>query len=250
MSKRKKRKIAQKSAQACETISTQPAPVLCEEAPGAASESSRVSSASIGRGTAVAGMFFTLLLGLYLGTLLPELLKMKQTMPPAPEAPLSAMPAQQQPPADWRSLLPSRLSGAIAAREREVSARPEDAVAWSELGNLYFDAHRPLEAIDAYERALAIRPGNADVMTDLGIMYREVGRPDEALGRFRQAQAIMPGHLNSIFNEGVVLYYDLGRKGEGLRAWQRLLQLQPDARTPDGQPVSELLRQLAGEVPQ
>ena len=84
-------------------------------------------------------------------------------------------------------------------------------------------------------------------MTDLGIMYRESGSPAEALNRFRQAQTIMPGHRNAIFNEGVVLYYDLGRREEAIRSWQRLVQLHPDATTPDGQPLSELLSQLARE---
>jgi hypothetical protein len=42
----------------------------------------------------------------------------------------------------------------------------------------------------------------------------------------------------------VVLYYDLHRKDEAARAWQRLLTFNPGARSPEGQPVSELIKHL------
>ena len=47
-----------------------------------------------------------------------------------------------------------------------------------------------------------------------------------------------------MFNEGVVLYYDLKRKNEALKAWQRLLAVNPAAHAPDGKAVADLIRQL------
>lgn len=210
-------------------------------------------------------MVLTLVLGLYLGTLLPGVLQdMRGTAGPAQE--MAAAPAQMPPgdavpaapaaPADESARLhpgatdpaAAGLPPGLAARLSELQAAvrkdPASAANWTELGNLFFDAGRVHEAINAYERSLAIAPGNADVLTDLGIMYRENDAPEKAVDCFRKAFAANPRHENALFNAGVVLYNDLGRKDEAVAAWRRLLALNPQARAPDGRTVQEMVRRL------
>lgn len=218
--------------------------------------------------TCIAGMVLTLVLGLYLGTLLPgvlqdmrgqaglrrEMAAAPAQMPPgdavpsAPAAPASPSAESARPHPGATDAAAAGLPPGLAARLSELEAAvrkdPASAANWTELGNLFFDAGRVHEAINAYERSLAIAPGNADVLTDLGIMYRENDAPEKAVDCFRKAFAADPRHENALFNAGVVLYNDLGRKDEAVAAWRRLLALNPQARAPDGRTVQEMVRRL------
>jgi len=118
---------------------------------------------------------------------------------------------------------------------------PEDLDAWINLGHQYFDIGRPEAAIDAYEKALAIDDNNADVWTDLGVMYRRTGKPRKAIEAFNRAIAIDPRHEISRFDKGIVLFHDLKDEKGALEAWEALLAINPQAKTPSGQPVSELV---------
>lgn len=178
-----------------------------------------------------------LAVGLYLGTLLPSLM----AGTPRTEAAQSVAP-QAQPNAQTAET--ERLTGEILATEEVVRKNPQDAEALVRLGNLYFDTGKPMSAIGAYERALLIKPDNANVLTDLGIMYREAGKYDMAVESFRKAVRVNPKHQNALFNTGVVLFFDLGRKDDARKAWQQLLDVNPQAAAPDGKPVKDLLREL------
>lgn len=210
----------------------------------------------------IMGILAALVLGLYLGSLLPGLYSSRLTSgqaPPSGRIPQAAAPAAQamgqQPPsasapsgqdAAQESLppMPPELAAKIADLEKAVLNNPKDAARWTALGNLYFDTGQARKAASAYERSLSIAPDNPDVLTDLGIMYRETGAYEKAVASFRKASALKPGHENALFNEGVVLYYDLHRKEEAVHAWQRLLEVNPAARAPDGKLVSELIKHL------
>ncbi len=203
----------------------------------------------------MAGMALTLVLGLYLGTLLPGVLGDMRgaEISPAPAAGGAAPPAVASDGDDGRpavapgpsaSRVPPELAARLEALEAAVRTTPDSAGDWAELGNLLFDAGRVRESIHAYERSLALAPGNADVLTDLGIMYREDKAPQKAVECFRKALAADPRHENALFNVGVVLYTDLGRRDEAVAAWRRLLGVNPHARAPDGRAVAEMVRRL------
>lgn len=184
--------------------------------------------------TCVAGMFLTLILGIYIGTLLPGVFEGQEQVVQQPVPAQPAEPAQMD----------SALKRSIAEAEKKAAANPDSAPEWIHLGNLYFDAHMPERAITAYEHSLALAPKNPDVLVDLGIMYREVGQFEKAVEHFRRASAIEPGHQNAMLNEGIVLSNDLHRKEEAIAAWERLLQFNPSARAVNGMPVSEMIKQL------
>lgn len=210
--------------------------------------------------TCLAGMFLTLVLGMYLGTLMPGVVaEFSGWRPPAtagggaenaapgksvPEM-TDAGPEKASPPAQKAQPAPdARMAARIREQEARAKADPASAAVWAELGNLYFDAGQIAQSIHAYEHSLAIEPKNPDVLTDLGIMYREAHEYEKALESFRRAQTINPTHVNSIFNEGVVLSMDLGRKDEGRKAWEKVLSLNPEARGPDGTPLSKMIEAL------
>ena len=130
---------------------------------------------------------------------------------------------------------------AIEAFKARVSRDPGDREAWIQMGHRYFDMQCVDEAIDAYEKALAIDDRDADVWTDLGVMYRRAGNPQKAVQAFDNAISIDPSHEISRFNKGIVLFHDLKDQKGALEAWQSLLDIDPDAKSPDGMPVRQLI---------
>lgn len=187
--------------------------------------------------TCIAGMFLTLVLGLYLGSLMPGMLQ-------KPDRPVTAaMPAA--PAQEMIDAAPNQeLERMIAELEKKAAANPQSAPDWINLANIYFDAMRPALAVKAYEHALALAPDNADVLTDLGIMYRETGQFEKAVDSFRKAIEINPGHENAMFNQGVVLATDLKRNAEAAAIWKKLLDINPQARAPDGKYLKDMVGNL------
>ena len=249
MARRKSKKISALSAGVTRALSGQEQSHSREEprpqiAPGQAAKRGNVQARrAVPLPTCIAACFLTLVLGLYLGTLLPgvfETMRHQGGVSPAVSGAASAVSQAASP----QGMGASSQNSALAELEAATRREPGNAAKWAELGNLYFDLGRPKEAINAYETSLRLKPGNPDVLTDMGIMYREVGSYQKAVDCFRQALAISPRHENSMFNEGVVLFYDLGRKPEGIQAWERLLKVNPGARTPDGRALADLLKQV------
>ncbi len=141
----------------------------------------------------------------------------------------------------------------IAALEREAQANPGSAIAWTELGNAYFDSNQYEASIRAYRKSLEIDPGNPNVWTDMGVMYRRSGKPEEAIKAFDQAIAADPTHEVSRMNKGIVMLHDLNDFNGAIEAWEGLLEINPIAMAPNGvsidQMVSQLKKQQAGQGP-
>jgi cytochrome c-type biogenesis protein CcmH/NrfG len=132
----------------------------------------------------------------------------------------------------------------ISELEITTATRPGDSGLWVELGNLYFDTHQAQKAITAYEKAIALGVKSPDVWTDLGIMQREAEMPQKALASFEAALKLNPRHENALYNTGVVLLHDTGDKAGAAKAWGRLLEINPGAKTPDGRPLEGIVAEF------
>jgi len=128
---------------------------------------------------------------------------------------------------------------AIQRLRERVDANPNDADAVLELANANFQIQRWDRAIELYERYVKLRPGTPDILSDMGVTQRELGRFDKALDLFRQAQKIDPAHWQSVYNEVVVLAFDLHQYDRAGEALARLRKMQPS--NPD-------IERLAGEI--
>lgn len=156
----------------------------------------------------------------------------------------SSLQTSSQPQASQAQNLARQQAGQILELEKAVAANPENGSAWTQLGHLYFDTNKFPEAIRAYEKSLEINPNNPDVLTDLGVMYRRNRQPQEAIKRFDMAIQADPNHEQSRFNKGVVLNYDLNDKEGAKKAWKELLEINPKAKLPNGQPLIEAIKTL------
>lgn len=146
--------------------------------------------------------------------------------------------AQQNGPTD------DEIKKHIKHMESEVAKNPQDANAWVQLGNAYFDSETPEKAVDAYLKALALSPDNPDVLTDLGVMYRQIKQPKKAVESFEKAAQIAPTHVQSRFNKGVVLFHDLNDKEGAIKAWEEVAKLQPGYSVSTGQTILQLLESV------
>lgn len=193
--------------------------------------------------TCFAGMFLTLVLGFYLGTILPEAMQGSNSVKTA------------NVPANQKKQENTSFIDSIAKKNddphlprllelQELVKKEPTAENWTLLGDYYFDHQEPQKSIDAYTKALAINPKNPDAMTDMGVMYRELKNYGKALECFRNATAINPGHIPSMYNEGVVLAYDLGDKKKAAEVFEKILKLRPDAKSPSGVPLKKMIEEL------
>jgi len=132
----------------------------------------------------------------------------------------------------------------VASLVQAANNSPDDADAWTALGNAYFDTGQNALAVDAYSKSLEIDPGNPDVWTDRGIMYRRLGNPEQAILDFEMAASIDPRHPMSRFNKGIVSYYDLDDPEAARAAFEEVLRIDPDFRTPSGTPLRDFMQTL------
>lgn len=127
----------------------------------------------------------------------------------------------------------------IQKLREQVENNPNDAEAILALGNLNFDIRNWARSRELYERYLRLRPAEPGVLTDLGVSLRGLGEFKEAMARFEEAQKLNSGHWQSLYNEVVVLAFDLKDMARAQEVLRRLRQLQPN--NPD-------VTQLADEV--
>jgi cytochrome c-type biogenesis protein CcmH/NrfG len=132
----------------------------------------------------------------------------------------------------------------IAALKQLIAENQTDVESWVQLGHLYFDTNQFEEAINAYKNALKHKGNDPNILTDLGVMYRRAGNPKAAIEKFNQATAIDPKHQIARFNKGIVLMHDLNDMAAAAAVWQELVEINPNAKTPDGQLVKDLISQL------
>lgn len=180
----------------------------------------------------VAGVFLlaAMAVGFYLGTLY------QGSRGPAPSAPTPQAAAQKDP----------DLSARIAAAEAKTKTDSANPEAWTDLGNLYFDADQPAKAVAAYEKSLELKPKNPDVLTDMGVMYRRLNLPLRAVESFDAALAVNPAHVIAAFNKSIVQLHDLNKPDDALKTLQALKAKKPDAILPGGRKVDDLISELKG----
>lgn len=140
--------------------------------------------------------------------------------------------------------LSMELSEKIAELDRHLKNNPDDAEAWTKLGDLFYDSDQAQNAIDAYEKSLALEPGRAGVMTDLGTMYRRNNEPQKAIEVFDKAIAIDPSFETARFNKGVVLLHDLNDLEGCIKEWEALVEMNPMAMAPNGDSVDAIIQRM------
>lgn len=167
---------------------------------------------------------------------------------PIPQTVGVAPSAQQS--GQQKAALSQQQASQIMALEQEVVTNPNNGTAWTQLGNTYFDTDNYAKAINAYEKSVALLPNNANVLTDLGVMYRKSGMPDKALENFDKAIVADPKHETARLNKGIVLISDLNDAENAMAAWEGLAKVNPNAKAPNGQTITQFLETMRQNLSQ
>jgi len=180
--------------------------------------------------SAVAGMFFGVILGWVIGS---------QQAGPRTSAPAAAPSTAQQ----QQQQTPALDEGRVQALKTIIESDPQNASAHTQLANTYFDAERWEEAIEWYEKSLTLEPNDADVSTDLGVSYYYTNRLDQALAQFDRSLAIDPEHTKTMLNKGIVLAFGRQDLRAATEEWKKVVQLAPDS--PEGEAARRALAGVA-----
>ena len=135
----------------------------------------------------------------------------------------------------------------LAALIQATRTTPDNVNAWTQLGDFYFDNAEPQKAIQAYRKSLELDGTRPDVWTDLGVMYRRAGEPVNAVKAFDHALTGNSHHEIALFNKGIVLLNDLNDPKGAIKSWERLIEINPNAKAPNGQTVQSMIDQIKRE---
>ena len=119
------------------------------------------------------------------------------------------------------------MNAQVQQLKEYVEKNPNDADAVRQLANLNFDIRNWPRAKELYDHYLKLRPNDSEVLVDLGVTYRETQQFDQALERFRQARKLAPENWMALYNEVVVLAFDLKRYDEASSVLEELQRMQP-----------------------
>ena len=74
---------------------------------------------------------------------------------------------------------------AEASYRKALEVRADYGLAHYNLGNLYDETGRPMEAVEQYKKALEIDPSYADAHYNLALLYQSASEPLSALRHWR-----------------------------------------------------------------
>ncbi len=109
---------------------------------------------------------------------------------------------------------------------RSLSVAPNNAGAWNNLANLYYQAGNPVAARDAYMCCLDLAPDFPDALANVGLLLRHEGKIDEAEALYRRALAIRPDFAEVLNNLGTILTAR-GQFADAIETLERALELEP-----------------------
>ncbi|AFL89143.1 TPR repeat-containing protein [Terriglobus roseus DSM 18391] len=119
------------------------------------------------------------------------------------------------------------LEAAALYFQQVVTARPNDAEAYYNLGTLHLRRNEFVEARANLKTSLRLRPDYPEAWNNLGMMAAQEGRNEEAAQNFLQSLQLRPGYAIALLNLGNV-YRRQGDAAKASDALNRALALQPD----------------------
>ncbi|MFO1322773.1 MAG: tetratricopeptide repeat protein [Burkholderiales bacterium] len=119
-----------------------------------------------------------------------------------------------------------RHAEALAASERVLAARPDDADTHNTRALALRGLARHDESLASFDRAVACNPRHAVAWTNRGLALASLGRDDEALASHTHALAIDERFAQAWHNRATTLAHQK-RSDEAIAAFDRALELDP-----------------------
>ena len=110
------------------------------------------------------------------------------------------------------------------AFRQAISANPQDADAFYNLGTLYLRRNAPEDAKQNLEQALKLRPNYPEAWNNLGMLAAQQGNNEEAIHNFERSLELRPSYFTALLNLGNVY-----RRQGNLTDAERLLKRAEDS---------------------
>ena len=130
-----------------------------------------------------------------------------------------------------QSLLPEyrpRFEKAFSEFTVMLSARPDDAQSYFNLGNLYLERRDTTRALAMYDYALKLEPDNTQAMINSAMAYYYLGQQPNAEKALRRALKTDPGNAQAHLKLGMLLM-ELKRTSEAEAAFRSALKIDPSS---------------------
>ena len=116
---------------------------------------------------------------------------------------------------------------AISALEKIVEDYPEKAVAYQELGALYYKQGQIENALSSYRKAMQLEPENIAAQKSLAdFYYAELGQADEALKIYENILVVAPDDVQTLTMAGHI-NVSMNRFEAAQEKYQRVLEVEP-----------------------
>jgi tetratricopeptide (TPR) repeat protein len=115
---------------------------------------------------------------------------------------------------------------ALAYLTAHTEANPQDAIAFSLMGELAASQSRPEDAQAALAKAIELQPAWPKPRRQLGALLARNGQIEEAIGVFRAATEALPQDAE-LLNDLAGLYFSAGRQAEAIATYDRVIALEP-----------------------
>src|SRR5215472_17273310 len=120
------------------------------------------------------------------------------------------------------------LEQAAAAFEQVTASKPNDPVAYYNLGTLYLERNEPARARRYLEQAVKLRPGYAEAWNNLGMVSAQEGHEDKAIEDFKKSLLLRPDYTTALVNLGNLLRHK-GDFEEAQKLFERALEAAPNS---------------------
>ena len=119
--------------------------------------------------------------------------------------------------------LEQRLNDANKA----LSIKPNSANDYYNMGVIFQEQNRLVEAIEAYNKALSINPDFVEAYFNLGITLKKQGKLEEAIYAYKKVALIKPNFVDAYLNMGII--FEAQNKHErALEIYNKAISIKPD----------------------
>jgi tetratricopeptide (TPR) repeat protein len=108
-----------------------------------------------------------------------------------------------------------------------VKKSPNKARPHNNLGEVYFNQGRRLEATDHFQEALRIDPNYAEAHYNVGTVFFHQGKYQEAINQYKEALRINPNYAKAHNNLGTV-FFNQDKYQEAINQYKEALRINPN----------------------
>ena len=125
------------------------------------------------------------------------------------------------------SFMRDKYGRTAADYDKLVELDPNNADAYYERGDFYYETDEYNKAIADYSKAIQLNPNYADAYYNRGCAYGETSEYDKAIADYNKAIELNPNDANAYYNRGLI-YGEKGDVGKAVDDLNRCIELSTD----------------------